>query len=171
MKFNFSPSFFMKSFLSRSLLVLCLCSLATLAQTYTYTSYYSPSGSTEGAPTYGTSSTTSIPYYSISTPNTFTYTSSPGFTQTLNNTTGTYYFINNYSNYSCGIGYYKYNSRCYTCLGMPSNATYSTINSCTWTCNSGYYRNGNTCVANTTYPPYNYGTPGQCGTTLNSCAS
>lgn len=76
-------------------------------------------------------------------------------------------YNNNYSNNNCALGQYSSGNSCYSCNSLPWNGYYITRGSCTWECNSGYVKSGNTCVAS----GYNYGTTGQCGTSVNSCVS
>ena len=80
---------------------------------------------------------------------------------------GNYNYNNNYTNNNCAIGQYASGNTCYSCGTLPWNAYYTSRGSCIWQCNSGYVKSGNTCVAS----GYNYGTTGQCGTSINSCVS
>ena len=80
---------------------------------------------------------------------------------------GNYNYNNNYSNNNCGLGQYASGNTCYSCGTLPWNAYYTNNGSCIWQCNSGYVKSGNTCVAS----GYNYGTTGQCGSSVNSCLS
>ncbi len=77
----------------------------------------------------------------------------------------------NYNNTQCGLGQYRSGNSCYACNALPANSYYATANTCVWTCQSGYYKSGNTCVRNYNNNNNNYGTTGQCGTTVNSCLS
>ncbi len=56
------------------------------------------------------------------------------------------------ANYKCGPGYTGIangtnNQGCTACTNKPSNATYTTDNSCDWKCNSLYYKSGSTCAS------------------------
>jgi hypothetical protein len=75
--------------------------------------------------------------------------------------------VSNFNNTTCSTGQYLSGNTCYSCGTAPWNAYYTTTGSCDWTCNSGFYRSGNTCVSNQN----NFGTTGQCGTSINSCIS
>ncbi len=71
--------------------------------------------------------------------------------QTCSQNSGYQTITNGCAKYVCGPGYLgtatgPNNAGCTACTNKPSNASYTTNNSCNWACNSTYYKSNNTCV-------------------------